>query len=223
MKGSIIIPCLNSHEIVRRQLLWFDSWMKPFDSEWNLIIVDDGSSPSLEGTTYNFNTYIIHIPEHAQKWPQPHARNMGARHARDAEYLFFTDIDHIITPETLGEANRFKGDKLQFTRKTGFLDKYGILHSSKEDLLTFGTNEFVPRHRIHQATCSIRKIIHESIGGFNESFCGTHGPDDIEYAKRYNNHVQLGFYKPSELAKNTLYVFPDPAKNSQKLFHSLER
>ena len=46
MKLSIIIPVLNSHEIVRRQIEHFKKMDLPDDIE--LIIVDDGSDPPLE-------------------------------------------------------------------------------------------------------------------------------------------------------------------------------
>jgi len=46
IKLSIIIPVLNSHEIVRRQIEHFKKMDLPDDIE--LIIVDDGSDPPLE-------------------------------------------------------------------------------------------------------------------------------------------------------------------------------
>jgi len=46
VKLSIIIPVLNSHEIVRRQIEHFRKMNLPDDVE--LIIVDDGSDPPLE-------------------------------------------------------------------------------------------------------------------------------------------------------------------------------
>lgn len=46
IKLSIIIPVLNSHEIVRRQIKHFKRMDLPDDVE--LIIVDDGSDPPVE-------------------------------------------------------------------------------------------------------------------------------------------------------------------------------
>ena len=46
IKLSIIIPVLNSHEIVRRQVEHFKRMDLSDDVE--LIIVDDGSDPPLE-------------------------------------------------------------------------------------------------------------------------------------------------------------------------------
>jgi hypothetical protein len=46
MKLSIVIPVLDSHEIVRRQALYL-GWLVGFDAE--VILVDDGSNPPIEG------------------------------------------------------------------------------------------------------------------------------------------------------------------------------
>ena len=219
MKGTIIIPCLDSHEVVRRQLLWLDSWMKPFSKEWNLIIVDDGSSPKISiASPTNFTVSVIHIPPHPEKWTQPRARNVGTKHT-NTEFLLFTDIDHILTPEVLASANTFGGDKLRFFRKTGALDVNGKLLTTKEDLIQFGATELTPRHREHLATCVIRKTVQDMIGGFNESFCGRYGPEDIDYKNRYEKYALNNKCKPSEISSSVVYVFPNPKENYHP-FHS---
>ena len=50
MKLSIVIPVLDSHEVLRRQLLHFDRMKLRRDTE--IIIVDDGSDPPLEEIAY---------------------------------------------------------------------------------------------------------------------------------------------------------------------------
>jgi len=44
MKISIVIPVLNSHEILRRQLIHMERFVQD-DTE--IIIVDDGSQPAV--------------------------------------------------------------------------------------------------------------------------------------------------------------------------------
>ena len=51
MKLSIVIPCLDSHEVLRRQLIHFERMALPEDTE--LILVDDGSNPPIEKPTKN--------------------------------------------------------------------------------------------------------------------------------------------------------------------------
>ena len=75
MRVSIIIPVLNSHEIVRRQLLHFERLGLPQDTE--LILVDDGSDPPIENTSRLPVT--IHCTGDARPWTWALARNTGAR------------------------------------------------------------------------------------------------------------------------------------------------
>lgn len=229
MKNPIIIPCLNSHEAVRRQILWFDSWMKPFSNKWNLVIVDDGSKPAISiDPPTNFIAAIIHIPPHQTKWTQTRARNTGARSCPGSEFIFFADVDHIITPEALAIADSFTGDMLRFPRKTGALDENGKLLTNEEDLLQFGAapSELGPPHkdgRPNATVCLVRRTIQKAIGGFNETFCGQYGIEGTEYKKRYERNALDGKCKPPELSPVGIYVFPNPKANHQDLFHSLSR
>lgn len=224
MKGTIVIPCLNSHEVVRRQLLWLDSWMKPFSKEWDLIIVDDGSVPAISITTpKNFAARVIHIPLHPEKWTQPRARNVGGKAAQTSEFLFFADVDHILTPEALDDANCFRGDMLKFPRKTGILNSEGKLLTNETDLIQFGAHksELTPHRRVPISTCLIRKSTHEIIGEFNENLMGWYAPEDLDYRDRYDKHSLNGKCKRPSTSRSVIYVFPNPRANRQKLFHSL--
>ena len=226
MKGSIVIPCLNSHEVVRRQILWFDSWMKPFSDRWDLVIVDDGSEPAISiALSTNFNTILIRIPPHLQKWTHPKARNLGAEICQESEFLFFMDVDHILTPEALSFADSFNGNMMRFPRRTGALDENGKLLTNDEDLLRFGAaqSELGPVHKVAATTCLIRKTTQDAIGGFNEKFCGRYGHEDGDYRRRYGKHVIAGKCKPLEICPASIYVFPNPNANRQGLFHSLSR
>jgi glycosyltransferase involved in cell wall biosynthesis len=226
MRRSIIIPCLESHEAVRRQILWLDSWIKPFSNRWHVIIVDDGSEPPIAITCpANFNLTCIRIPPHKTKWTHPIARNRGAESCPGSKFLFFLDIDHILTPETLTTASSFNGDMMRFPRRIGALDKNGKLLTSRKDLLQFGAapDELESPKIISATVCLVRSTVQETIGGFSEIFCGQYGREGIEYKKRYEHFVHNEKCKPPELSPTNIYVFPNPRKNRQKLFHSLKR
>ena len=77
MNVSYIIPVLNSHEIVRRQILWWNRMNLPDDVE--IIIVDDGSDPPLEADTEVARIYRTHD---TRPWTWALARNTGARIAK---------------------------------------------------------------------------------------------------------------------------------------------
>jgi glycosyltransferase involved in cell wall biosynthesis len=90
MKLSIVIPVLNSHEVVRRQLLHFFRIGLPGDTE--LILVDDGSDPPIENDFSNLAR--IHRTNDNRPWTWALARNAGARLAT-GDYLLMYDLDHI--------------------------------------------------------------------------------------------------------------------------------
>ena len=226
MRRSIIIPCLDSHEVVRRQILWFDSWMKPFSDQWHVVIVDDGSDPPIGiANPTNFNLSIIRIPPHKMKWTHPRARNRGAESCPKSTFFFFADVDHILTPGAMAASSSFGGDMLRFPRKTGALDENGRLLTGEEDLLRFGASlpDLIPRHKMAATTCLVRATVQDAIGGFNEDFCGRYGYEDLDYRRRYANHVLDGKCRPPEVCTSDIYVFPNPNANRQGLFHSLSR
>jgi len=117
MKLSIIISVLNSHEIVRRQLLHFKKMDLPEDIE--IIFIDDGSNPPLthDGSLKNFTMYATNDK---RPWTVELARNLGARVA-DGEYLLMTDIDYIIPRDAIEAVYTLKEDKGRFHRQ--YLDR----------------------------------------------------------------------------------------------------
>ena len=121
IKLSIIIPVLNSHKTVIRQARHFKQMKLPDTVE--IIIVDDGSDPSIKFNTGVRNFHILYTND-KRAWTQGLARNMGARFAL-GKYLFFTDIDHVISKEAILTALDFTGDKMVFRREYGYLDAYG--------------------------------------------------------------------------------------------------
>lgn len=133
MKLSIIIPVLNSHEMVRRQLLHFTRMGLPKDTE--LIIVDDGSDPPLTNTSDM--AVRIHRTNDKRPWTWALARNAGARVA-SGEYLLMFDVDHIVPAAAVGFLRRFDGYKVQFTREFGVLDENGVLKTDRDTLTEYG-------------------------------------------------------------------------------------
>ena len=94
MKVSIVSAVLDSHEVVRRQILHFKKMDLPDDVE--IIFVDDGSNPPLAFPDCGLKAFTIYATGNKGKWTQPAARNYGARKAK-GEFLLVTDIDHILS------------------------------------------------------------------------------------------------------------------------------
>jgi hypothetical protein len=215
---SLIVAVLESYEVVRRQLLHLGRVLTP---ECELIVVDDGSAPSLRATcdgvpkSYAFR---LHCTNDRRPWTQPRARNIGATLAAAPKLLLF-DIDHILTAEVIALALGYAGDKLHWVRRPGVLDEEGKLVTDREALLAHGMTDETPS--VHANSFMIRKEMFERLGGYSERFCGRYGGDDIDFNRRYEQLCQAGLARPAEVQGEGFY-YPDPAFD-RALFHSLRR
>jgi len=122
MKVSIVIAVLNSHEIVRRQLLHWGRMDFGDNVEW--VIVDDGSTPPLADSFDWPKNFIIHATNNFDEWTQPMARNIGAELAHNP-MLICTDIDHILTEKTIQFVCDTYYDVIHFIRHIAVLDENG--------------------------------------------------------------------------------------------------
>jgi glycosyltransferase involved in cell wall biosynthesis len=139
MRVTIIHPVLNSHEIVRRQLLHYDKIGIPEDTE--VIIVDDGSDPPIEAEPRPW-LRIIQTND-KRPWTSSLARNTTAPQAK-GEYIIFADLDHIITKEIIELVRNFNGDFMRFNRAFAILDEEGNISQDLEVLREYGLSD----HRI---------------------------------------------------------------------------
>ncbi|MDP4106341.1 MAG: glycosyltransferase family A protein, partial [Bacillota bacterium] len=186
VKCSIVIAVLESYEAVRRQMLYFyDLFDKHhvFKKTCRIILVDDGSNPSLykylqKSMPFNFTAIITPDPSNGctlitmnqpsiplmiiethdtNPWTQPKARNIGAAYA-SGEYLFMTDIDHILTHEAISAVLKFKGDRMLFPRKTAILNKNGEICRERMILMKYGYQKFNPeKSDSHVNTFAIKR------------------------------------------------------------------
>ena len=173
MQVSIVIAVLNSHKIVVRQLRHFKMMNLPEDVEF--ILVDDGSNPPLACETCGLRNLHIYYTNEKRPWTQGLARNLGASKAT-GEYLFFTDIDHIISREAIDAVLNFNGDRMTFPRYFGIFDRKGNLHTDKNSVLAFGLDPgYYKRHKlnagVHGNTQAIRRTLFNDLGGYDPKYC----------------------------------------------------
>ena len=177
VKISIVIAVLNSHEIVRRQILHFDKMNLPIDVE--VIFVDDGSDKPI-ATIIPRNTIknlIILETHNTGRWTQPAARNIGVKHA-SGEYVICTDLDHIITQPLLDYVRNSDADIIRFKREVAVLDDNGNFTNDTSMLLKWGFEESrlakkgtkIPPHGNSYA---FKRELYLKLGGVDERFVGT--------------------------------------------------
>ena len=225
-KVSIIIPVFKSYGIVRRQLLYFKKLNLPETVE--IIIMDDGSDPPIKRNANVIKNCNIYPTGDTRPWTIGCARNLGAKIA-DGEYLFFTDIDHILTREAIDAVLDFSGDIMRFPRTFAVLDNRGNISIDEQMLFKYGLEKswFKRRGRktvFHVSTFAVKKTIFRKMGGFNPAQCGIGYPsrEDRYIDGAYNKQRRAGACAPAVWGPE-VHVFPRSNRNPMGLFHDLER
>ena len=212
MKLSIVIPVLDSHEVVRRQCSYWNRLISEYFGQVEIILVDDGSEPPL--TTIPIigpMPFIKSIPTNDKSpWSEHMATNIGVEQAK-GEYILKTDIDHIITKEVLDIAMRFDNDNVMmfFKRKEGKLDEKG-------NLIDLGTERTT-----HANTFILNRERFLEVGGYNEYGEGYGPGGSYDLMKRL-----LQFGVGTCVSNKCVYVWPNSPitpTEDQHLFHNLRK
>lgn len=238
MRLSIIIPVLNSHEIIRRQILFYKRMNLPDNVE--IIYVDDGSEPPIRtifykpSGKYESNKFIIVETNDKRPWTWALARNKGAKEAK-GKYLLMTDVDYIIPKKSIEDALAFDGDYMGFRREFGILDVFGYLYQNKKLLKQYGLPDKRMKERgfklaPHPNNFVIRKELFFEMGGYREDLIGKDYPqgEDNWFKKTRHQWIKDGKLIQSE-HRPLLYMFPngrycgDVDYNPFGLFHNLSR
>jgi glycosyltransferase involved in cell wall biosynthesis len=228
---SIIIPVLNSHEVVRRQILHYEKMGLPDDVE--LIFVDDGSDPPIEISS---SIATILKTNDTREWTWPIARNFGAKNAR-GEYFIMADLDHIITKEIIENVRTFTGDFMRFHREFGILDEEGNLSQDRDVLRTYGLpDKYDLKLTPHRNQFAIHRDLYWKMGGFREDRIGMPYPqrEDGDFAALWRKLYESGEVRDFDdmhghANRPTIVMFPngkwcgDVDHNPFGLFHRLSR
>lgn len=233
MRLSIVIACLDSHEVVRRQALYFQKMFLPVDVE--LILVDDGSNPPLK----DYPPFKIFQHHNPAQWTQPAARNHGVRQAK-GEYLICTDIDHILTWPLIQAILDTKYDYIKFRREVAIINEQGEFVQTEEAVKAYGYDRF-ERNGFHIAphtnSWAIKRQLYLDCGGVSERLVGTGAYPNREELplrsklKALRNEGKITFLDADTEGdpRPTIYMFPngrfcgDRDYNPFGLFHNLSR
>lgn len=221
VKLSIVIAVLDSHEIVRRQLLHFHRIGLPDDVE--IILVDDGSDPPLEGRLTNL---VIHPTGNTREWSQGIARNIGVSHAK-GDYLICTDIDHIVSRELIDMVRQTDYDIIRFKREAGILDEQGQFTQNMDELKRYGYIKKHLRMSAHGNSYAIKKELFIRFGGSQQK--AFYPNRDEQKIKRWTHKLADELRVLNDKNRPTIYMIPngrfcgDRDYNPFGLFHNLRR
>lgn len=242
MSVSVIMPFLNSDEIVRRTIKYWGRMDLPSDIEF--LIIDDGSEPPLRGDNFGLLELIeehslnaeIHATNEYRPWTSSAARNWAATIAKGRN-LFLVDGDYILSREALERARVFNGDRLGCRREFGVLGEDGTFTQETTTLLAWG----IPRSRIRKRGTKIpphpnqfvmRRELFLEMGGYDEERIFNFAypqREDNDFKRRTRQWATEGKLVWSEEERPTLYMYPngqfcgDVDYNPFNLFHTLTR
>lgn len=239
MKLSIVTAVLDSHEVVRRQILHYK---KILSDDTELILVDDKSNPPLNVEDYDFDKLRIFRHEIQAKWTQPAARNYGVKQAV-GEYVIVTDIDHILMPKLIDSVMNGGFDYIKFRREMAVLDENGEFVQTPEAVFEYGfEKERYKRRKFrvnpHTNSFGIKRELYLELGGVSERYVGTGRYPNREEVpirrilKRLTKEGKIKVFDETTYGKDSrpiIYMIPngrfcgDKNYNPFGLFHNLKR
>lgn len=190
-KISIIVPCYNQGRYLSETL---DSVLEQSFSEWDLIVVDDGSTDDSADIAKSYAAADSRIRYVRQENAGPSAaRNKGVS-LTSAPLIFFLDGDNMILPQFLEvgveymesheECGLFNSRATYFGGKTG---EFRLRYTSYQDLLVDNSID---------CACIVRREDFCRIGGFDEML---RGYEDWEFFIRLLYHHDTVYQDPRQL------------------------
>jgi glycosyltransferase involved in cell wall biosynthesis len=199
MELSVIVPCFNAAQTIAVQLeaLANQQWLKP----WEVIVADNGSTDNTVEIAQQYKQRIpnFRIVDASAKLGASYARNTGAKAAYSTS-LAFCDADDEVAPgwvAAMGEAlsqydfvagrnNNIKLNNLTTLKSHKLPETTGVAYD----------HPYLPV--VISSNMGVKRSLHESIGGFDESFLMI---EDIDYAWR----IQEAGYKVCEIPDAIVY------------------
>jgi glycosyltransferase involved in cell wall biosynthesis len=189
---SVIIPTYNREHLISRAI---QSVQHQTYQDFEMIVVDDGSTDHTEEMASSFRDEKIRYLRHDQNKGLPAARNTGIRAAK-GEYVAFLDDDDDWFPTKLEkQVNQFeKSNEKIGVIYTGFLLK--AQHTGKILAEVIPTlrgevyRDLLNGNILHVSTSMIKKIGLEQVGFFDESFLSF---EDWDLWMRLSKHYEFDF------------------------------
>jgi glycosyltransferase involved in cell wall biosynthesis len=179
---SVIIPVFNDPQTLSRCLTAITS---STCRALEIIVVDDGSSESIQLVTDTFNVPLIRVG------PDPlgpaHARNVGAA-AASGDILLFVDADVLIRPDTIGMIAETFANHPGISAVFGSYDDEPATH----DFVSQFKNLF--HHFVHQQANADAETFWSGCGAVRrDAFLASGGFDGKRYTRPSIEDIELGY------------------------------
>jgi glycosyltransferase involved in cell wall biosynthesis len=173
MKLSIVMPVFNAEEFISGSLgtLAQQEW----NDYWEVIVVDNGSTDRTCEVAQSFGSRIanLRVLRADQGRGAGYARNVGVRHAV-GDALLFVDGDDEVGSGWLSamghalEMHEFVAARIDIEKLNSETE-----HAHRSAVQADGLQEYTYPHFLPHAgggTLGIRRDLHETVGGFDETF-----------------------------------------------------
>lgn len=244
MKLSIIMPTYNNLQRLKVSLLYLEQ-QNMDKSEYNIVLVDDGSNDETAKYLDSLQTDMNLIVVHQENMGQAKARNKALSLA-EGEYILFIDDDVIADGDFLtkhyechinsGNPNLVVVGQIKnipFTNDEvamGLIKSKGYIQCTELDSFVRNDDylnirnwvwdyklEYVSWLAFTTANASMRRELVMNVGGFDEGFVGW-GPEDVEMGYRLKNAGAM-----FEFNKDITNYHLDKAKSQDTFYSGLRK
>lgn len=172
---TMIYPYYDNPKMLGIQYANWREYPEDLKLDTEIIVVDDGSpnSPAADVSRpeglpkLRIYRVLVDIP-----WHQHGARNLGAKEA-DAQWLFMSDMDHVLPSPTLRRIFECVNATKIYTFAR--LESWTMEPTLRE-------NGDV---RLHPNSFCMSKELFWKIGGYDEDYCGLYGTDKLFLERAY--------------------------------------
>ena len=181
---SVVIPCLDAAATLPAQLAALAA--QQHAGEWEVIVADNGSRDGSRAVAESFREHLpsLRVVDAGDRPGQAHARNAGAAAAK-GDALLFVDADDEVAPGWLAAmaaalaehpfvACRYDNETLnpEWVRETH-------LNPQRDGVTVYDYPPYLPH--AGGGGLGIRRSLHESVGGFDETLPAL---EDTDYCWR---------------------------------------
>lgn len=172
-KVSVIMPTYNRSYVISRAIC---SVINQTCTDWELIIVDDGSKDDTKDRVVSFKDSRIKYIYYEKNRGGNYARNLGMKNS-SGEYIAFLDSDNEWNCDYLEKQlkqfeNNFEEVHFVFARTLIINNTYNCIFPiiDKKDIQTEEEmmKKLMYTNILDTNVCIMKRIIYEQLGGFNE-------------------------------------------------------